>query len=194
MRQCWTRSKAGPELLHKAAAFWSCLPPETQVVYGTNLLFLPQNPEAKPHWLTLSCFLLGPHALLLKRGGPLALYPIFLCSTYSGNALLAQPKDHIFSKRVGATISQHCHHTTLLPALQKASADHLPRESAVLDPKSSCRHRCSGKKSPWPSEAVLILQFPSPAATCCNSSKIPAQRMPRKIHPMVVFPKCWLQG
>lgn len=70
----------------------------------------------------------------------------------------------------------------------------FPRESAVLDPKSSCRHRCSGKKSPWPSEAVLILQFPSPAATCCNSSKIPAQRMPRKIHPMVVFPKCWLQG
>lgn len=120
----------------------------------------------------------------IKRGGPSP--PIFLFSTYSSKALLAQ--------RATSSIKQ-LEQLFLSIATTPLCCQHwgrqvqttFQRDSAVLNRKSSCGHWCSIKKWPWPSEDVLILQFPSPTATCCNSREIPAQNIPRKTHPNDIF-------
>lgn len=120
----------------------------------------------------------------IKRGGPSA--PIFLFSTYSGKALLAQ--------RATSSIKQ-LEQLFLSIATTPLCCQHwgrpvqttFQRDSAVLNLKSGCGHRRSIKKWPWPSEDVLILQFPSPTATCCNSREIPAQKHPKKDTPQWFF-------
>lgn len=110
-------------------------------------------------------------------------------------SIIATVKDHAFNKSVGTIIPQHCHHSTLLPALGKCrGTDHLPKGQRCSSSQNELWHSWTITRHPWPSKALLIFQLPSPSATRCNSGEIPAQSIPRKRRPVVTFSKCSLQG